>query len=657
MGLHALLIGIDQYKTDSSGKSINLQGCVNDIDAVQSQLLERLDVPPECITCLASPLPGKQFVTDIASASNPTLANIKAAFEALIGRATTADRVFIHYSGHGTHTVLTDDTSRRYAREALVPRDHIIGLNRQYLFDWELNAYLARLAATCHAATVILDCCNSAGATRGGARGVGDARFFKSPSGLKLADFPVPAAAGLRGVARSVMEHVDKCQVIAACQADEVARESDDDNGKRMGHLTRALIKQLSPIDRGDLATVRWGRIWRSLQEEVWRHNQRQTPWLSGGFARRVFGGDVDKPGDAGFHIGQEGGSYRLDAGTRAGITRGAEIAVYGPEPALFSPRGSDADKAERKGMLRVVSAERSSAIAEKISARVTLEQGVRGRLVKPGDAAKMRVAIAPKDDDLARVIDASDFIDVVDDHADVSLRKVTAGWQLEDDVHGSDADDPELLPIVPLDKPQAARAVLEHYHAYSAPLRYARECLDLTNMLQVSLLDCSGVDLTHDANAVPLKEIPPSDNAPYQGTIGDQVCFAVDNLSDRDLYVTLIDLVPEGIVHFFAHQRHIAPRSQQRFWADNVVGKPFDLWLPDGLGIAVDRIVAIGTTVKAASLKHLETAATFAEVLDKALGRSATRGDRHVGRRVGPDAIPEQWTAAVTALRVDRNN
>ena len=39
--LHVLLIGIDAY--DGRGP---LQGCVNDVDAVQGVLLDRLGVPP-----------------------------------------------------------------------------------------------------------------------------------------------------------------------------------------------------------------------------------------------------------------------------------------------------------------------------------------------------------------------------------------------------------------------------------------------------------------------------------------------------------------------------------------------------------------------------------------------------------------------------------
>lgn len=51
--MHVLLIGIDAYPTTSGYDA--LAGCVNDIDAIQRILIDRLGVAPENIVRLASP--------------------------------------------------------------------------------------------------------------------------------------------------------------------------------------------------------------------------------------------------------------------------------------------------------------------------------------------------------------------------------------------------------------------------------------------------------------------------------------------------------------------------------------------------------------------------------------------------------------------------
>ena len=138
---HVLLIGIDAY--DGGGM---LTGCVNDIDAIQRVLIDRVGIAPDRITRLAAPRTGTVHETDVPEAP-PTLDKIRAEFTRLGSEEVGAgDSVFIYYSGHGTQCIVAESTGRRFSREALLPKDKVRGIQRRFLFDWELNALIARIA-------------------------------------------------------------------------------------------------------------------------------------------------------------------------------------------------------------------------------------------------------------------------------------------------------------------------------------------------------------------------------------------------------------------------------------------------------------------------------------------------------------------------------
>ena len=113
--MHALLIGIDRY----TGFMPPLNGCVNDIDAMQRILIDRLRVAPDRIRRLASPRDGAAHEIDVPSRP-ATRDNILAALRNLGGeQVAREDRVFIYYSGHGTGLTV-ESQGVKAAREALV---------------------------------------------------------------------------------------------------------------------------------------------------------------------------------------------------------------------------------------------------------------------------------------------------------------------------------------------------------------------------------------------------------------------------------------------------------------------------------------------------------------------------------------------------------
>ena len=311
-----------------------------------------------------------------------------------------------------------------------------------------------------------------------------------------------------------------------------------------------------------------------------------------------MFGGDPDDRGDAGFSIRRHGNTYQLNAGTLAGVTEGARIAVYSPEPAVFPPLGSAADRTARVGELRIASADRAGSTGVPVGSLV-LPDAARGRLAAPGADTTLAVFLQPHDDEIADALRESPFLRLTDDprQADLELHRREEGWFLADDLYGSGPGSPRL-PRVLHGRPDILRTVVEHYYRYRAPLRLAHACRDLPTLLRISLLDCNRRSLTaEDAQTVALPEVTGTGQARYAVRPCDRLCIAVDNHSADNLYVTIVDSAATGRVELLGVGQ-VQARGRERFWAGNQLGGPFAASLPEGQSVGVDWLVAIGTTV-----------------------------------------------------------
>ena len=103
---HALLIGIDKYAQRP------LQGCVNDIDAVQDLLTQRLRISAQRLRKLVAPHDDAQRIATPGEAL-PTYAAIVAALKDLAGPSVQpGDRVMQDYR----HVLFATDLSPRAAR-------------------------------------------------------------------------------------------------------------------------------------------------------------------------------------------------------------------------------------------------------------------------------------------------------------------------------------------------------------------------------------------------------------------------------------------------------------------------------------------------------------------------------------------------------------
>ncbi|MDB4930628.1 MAG: hypothetical protein JWM10_3112, partial [Myxococcaceae bacterium] len=665
---HALLVGIDAYHSGVKA----LTGCVNDIDAIEALLVERLGLAPERVTRLTAPPKAG------TGGRAPTRANLLAELDRLGGADVAAgDRVFIYYSGHGASVEVADGDARS-TREALVPVDAtgLDGVGTNLVFDVELNRRLARLAATGAHVTFVLDSCHSGGATRDASDEAGARSISLRSAVLSEALDPANALDESAAGGRSLGAVADVV-VVAACAADELALECADGDLRQHGLLTQTLLQALAGVPDEALPDLLWGRIWRRLLAEV-EGRRPQHPSLTGSFGRPVFGGP-SRDADTGIGVTRVGtrNEYELDHGTLSGLAVGAKVAVYGSAPLRFPALGSPDDLAARVGTLEVTEATRSFAVAKVAAggAAFALTDGARARLVDPGAAGRLAVAMIPapaQGDPLAALVDASTLVRVVAEGQVAAarvLRLDDGTLVITDDAQGTPADgaEPYLVAIAPEDQARTA-AVLEHYVRYSAPLRLADACTDLPGALRLELLDCR--DAPPDPESPGYRLFPSVEPggrglaplaASAEGFIElahrDRVGVRVVNASPERLKVAIVHCASNGAVSLQG-ELVLAPRSTELVWCDGRIGRPFALQIDHdpllrrgraGRSVEVSHLVAIGTSDVGRSFAHLSTGdLTFAAARDR------TRGPGGFGAPQ-PEEPLELWTAARVKLRVRR--
>lgn len=660
---HALLIGIDGYPGPAPRP---LRGCVNDIDDIQRVLIDQLGLELARITRLVSPGPGAGPNTSIPSLP-ATRSNIIAALETLAGeRVTSDDKVFIYYSGHGASVAVRSDHGVSL-REALVPVDAHTdsdGTPRNLLFDHEINRLLTAIARRTSQITVILDACHSAGATRTVLPGSAADRSPRKAefAGMHSADARlVNEARNTTGILRTLASSGEASAVATACLANEVAYEGLHPDGRHSGNFTRALMQSLADLDPSRLAELRWGSIWHRITSVL--AAQGQHPQLQASFARKVFGGPIEE-GDTGFSLTREGAGYRLPVGELMGVTRGTIVGVYASEPLLL-PRDVDSaeDEAVRLGKLRVTTAFRSHAEAIPVegSHRQRLDHAVRARVVKPGSAV-LTVGVQPPDAEIERTIVSSPFLRLAGPEMAPSVvlkRCMTGEWALTDDLHGTGegTDAPFLVKAPASEEPVPIVKLLEHYCRYIAPVELARRCQGSSSaVLRLSLLDCSA-ELLDEHFVVARSGFDPqdpdlqplaTDADDHYEVVAEQTrfCYKVENLGARPLYVTLIESGASGRVSILAGGQALVPaHGHHTFWGEGALGVPFIVGAPSDKPVAIDRVVAIGTTAADKPSSFLQTTRSFAE----AVGR--------LSRDASPlsSVVTEQWASAHVVVRARR--
>jgi hypothetical protein len=655
---HILLIGIDDYRVRPLG------GCINDIDAVQQLLLGRMGIPSDWICRLASPhpdarQPGAAGGERPAVAEQPaTLANLRNALADLgTRRVGRNDRVFIYYAGHGARRKVRTGAGRTFHREALVMADHDPAQpGSGMLYDFELNRALRAIAEQTGSVTLVLDCCHAAGVTRSAGELRPPEVVASSEPIERYLDFERMAAVADPGPPpgdedpRPLIAAAEHCHVVAACLGHERANEEREPDGVRHGLLTSALLAALAPTPDAALPALRWSEIWQQVCATVSQRNPAQHPRMVGNAARAVFAGPPVEHA-AGIPVSQGRRGFRIAAGTLADITKGAVLAVYGDEPRRFPPVGSDEDRRARIGLVKVTEAHVATATAIAEGRPFELPPGARGRLVGAGEAARLRCTVIPRHPAVEAQLRASPLLHVVapNEGPDVRLEHSDGRWYVTDQLYSKGFDRPVLCSL-PTHELAQARAALEHYRAYSLPLRMAERMHDLDGGLslrvRIPTQQRAVANVVDGANS---QQLAATSADSYTLRAGAQVFFEVRNHSAARLRVTLVNAAASGKVQFLGDHM-LDPGALHVFWTPGAVGVPFKMVLPREIDRGLDRLVAIGRTAHAHDLEYLRIDETFVDAVTVRRSRPIDEDD--VVRTPPPI---EQWTATQAIIETRR--
>lgn len=305
----AVLIGIDHYQPLEATPSpanppttsrvwMNLDGAVNDAEALRAMLIAHYGFAPENILSLHNEQASRERI----------LAAIR---EQLITPATPGDIHLFYYAGHGSQVYNSRSNERDQKDETLVPADAHRGV--WDIRDKELRRLFNDVLDKGATLTVILDSCHSGS----GARGLASASSrFVEPDTRDVAAFitdppdtrPPPEQRG--------------ALILAASQDFEDAKESwDQETGQAHGAFTLALLRALRVADGQESARQLFQRM-RALLRNLGR---AQEPVLSGAGERPLFGNTVVDGGAVAVLFTGEAG-IELQGGLAAGLRPGTEL-------------------------------------------------------------------------------------------------------------------------------------------------------------------------------------------------------------------------------------------------------------------------------------------------------------------------------------------
>jgi len=353
MNRHALVIGINDYpflrRLDALGKvleSHDLQGCVNDAEAVAQVLCQRFLFPSSQVLLLRN--------------EQATRSGIIAAMSGLLDRVGLDDLVVFYFAGHGSQ--MPDREGTKFdpsLDDTIVPYDSgRFQHPSRDITDDELRLWLLDLSQKTRYITLIFDCCHSAtmhrvfGAVTSTERGLpADTRSIR-----ELPPSPIPTERVELLTAKSWLPPENRYVYLAACLAKETAKEITAIEGTEVVHhgaLTYALLQSMEQSPDG--ATYR--DVFERASFEVTRRIADQHPQSEGAQYRTLF--DTTDCPPLSYVLVKEVSGQRvtLAAGRPMGV-------VVGSEWALFPPGCSDLTL--REGMnqprVRIVSATASSA-------------------------------------------------------------------------------------------------------------------------------------------------------------------------------------------------------------------------------------------------------------------------------------------------------
>lgn len=314
---------------------------MRDIDLVESYLQKSLKIPSEQIWKLAAPVGETNKLAEFRSIRGnvlPTYENIVRAFAEITAAASSGDRVYIHYSGHGGRAVTIYPELEGTGREdeSIVPMD-ISSPNGRYLRDVEIATLLKRITDRGCITTVIFDSCHSGGATRGDCTVRGNENNLVDSTARSQESLVATRAELIENwkhltqadpqLSAGWLPNDNNYVFLAACRPSEYAYEYAVNGEQRNGALTYWIINTLT----SSTSVLTYKSLYSRVRGMIQSKFPQQLPMLTGNGDREVFGDKRQyKPYTVGvIGVNENEGEIILDAGLAAGLSAGTRFAIY----------------------------------------------------------------------------------------------------------------------------------------------------------------------------------------------------------------------------------------------------------------------------------------------------------------------------------------
>lgn len=508
----AILVGINNYKYPEVVSP--LAGSINDVEDIMQVLTTKFEFPRQNIVVLKN--------------EQATHAAIITALRNLIAKAKPGDIVVFHYSGHGSQ--MKDVTHKKISGldETIVPYDSRDPKGTVFdISGAELHGLLLQLAKKTQNVTFILDSCHSGTLVRDiGAT----ARSVPPDTRTPPRAPPDYAVATARALGQTDDDTPLKYAFIAAATSKESAYEHLI-QGQEHGALTYFLAQQLRTAKAG--ATYR--DVMDSVIGNVTANYPAQHPQLEGTEAdQHVFGDGSSLAGSYVEVLSVEGPRATLGVGAAEGATLGSIYAVYPPGSKKFAPP----EKPVATVQLTAVDDFTSEGNIVSGSNIATSSRAVE-REHRYGSAAMAvyidGVEASPALKSIRDGLQALKYVSIVKDRkmCQVELRQVQGKVELRA------ADLSTLSPAVDANKAGAAHMIEE-----------VKSWAKYFNVLSLRNA-ASGIDLqftlTGSQTGDPIARVGKPDGGISEG---ENVEFTLQNNTERDLYVAILDLSSNGSIN-----------------------------------------------------------------------------------------------------------
>lgn len=377
LGGQALLIGINSYP-GIPGR--NLEGCVNDVQIMQTLLCERFGFREQDI---------KQLVD-----SQATRANILDELRGLEERSGRDEPIVFCFSGHGSRVPARSSAVVSGWHETLVPYDSSYGIaTNTDILDEELKGWLQRLTAKSRNVTLLFDCCHSGTLHRSLAGGM-PRGFVREVSPSR--SIPRAPSASVGGLAsRLGLPDSDSYVVFSACRDDETAREHVVRAGVKRrvyGALTYFLSQQVQAVNR----PLSWQELYERVYAEVSSVYPSQHPVCEGARTQLLFNRTAEPPARYILVSASTDTSVELSGGQLQQVVLGSQWELISPDQGTSDP------PQQSLGTVEVTDAAANSATGRRLRPGLPLPRYCQAREISRPIATQWPIRLAPLPQPLA---------------------------------------------------------------------------------------------------------------------------------------------------------------------------------------------------------------------------------------------------------------